>query len=375
MTSSLASLHTEEELLLITGSNGTSSTEFYPSTSGCSLPPLPSPRPGHITFLTAGSDSTVAVCGGGGVVIRRSQGWGDDPTTHEISLYWQQNLTTSCLVLDMNNKEWDETRMGNMAHQKDFVVTLPEVGVFAFAFGGRSSEFLPAGSMEWQKGPTLSVYPSCGVAISATSFLIINGVSGVIHEFDATISGPTSSEGWVAEKWPNLKTERGSDFSCSKVGQKVIISGGFHDDCDYGNYHDDTMDECQYPLPTTEILDLITYKLTSGGKLHRPRHTFYLATVRHLDQLKLFAIGGIGGNNGGPWSSKTPCVDNYIYENSKLNSVELGINCGVEEWVDDESRWEWRSYLGSQISYFRSVERSSRLFGIVAVPKNLICPS
>merc|ERR1719264_2035108 len=109
-----------------------------------------------------------------------------------------------------------------MARYFGVAATLDHIGVFIVG-GGRSnntrtSEFLAAGTMQWQEGPALPVamfYP-CAVTISPTSFLSIFGTHHTIHqgepyirEFDAAIAGPTSIEGWrETGRWPALKTIR-----------------------------------------------------------------------------------------------------------------------------------------------------------------------
>ena len=322
----------EEERLLITGGGNDTSITIYPTSNGCSLPSLPSPRPHHKAFLTAGSEQEIAVCGGG----------------------W----STSCLVFDHKTRLWDDGKMGDTNHrwsEGSHAVSLPDIGVFIFGGGRSETDFLPAGSMEWQEGPE---YPSsidgscsctncyncqCAVPISPTSFLVITPEG--IHEFDSTIAGPTSSRGWISPKpwywspgkWPTLKDpKREERFSCSKFGQKVIISGGLYDDCNDDWYQHWS---CEKKLRSTEILDLVTRRVSSGGDMHRSRHGFHLATVRTFGQLKMFAIGGDG------------CY--------KCNTG----NVGIEEWIDEHSRWQWVGDI--------TIGGSN----VVTVPKNLICPA
>ena len=120
--------------------------------------------------------------------------------------YAEGGPTDSCLVLDPINQRWDESRMGSLKLRRTWgaAATLDHIGVFIV--GGwssknvRTSEFLAAGTMQWQEGPALPVrmtYP-CAVTISLTSFLVLPGtLSGTdIREFDAAIAGPTSIEGW-----------------------------------------------------------------------------------------------------------------------------------------------------------------------------------
>ena len=117
--------------------------EIYPATNDteCSLPSFPAGRWFHATFLTSGPSPLVATCGG----IEEGKS--------------KTEPTASCFVLDLINQRWDEGRMGNMTTARSDIaaVTIDNVGVFIF--GGRdrdtarSSEFLPAGTMTWQRGP------------------------------------------------------------------------------------------------------------------------------------------------------------------------------------------------------------------------------
>ena len=197
-------------------------------------------------------------------------------------------------------------------------------------FGGqynnneRTSEFLPAGTMQWQEGPALPVeidYP-CVVVITSTSFLSIFNRN--IHEFDAAISGPTSSEGWKeAGAWPTLMRSRKHVAGCAKLGQKVIIAGGT-------NGHGGS-------LTSTEVLDLVNRRITSGGDMDSPRRYFHLATLTSEGQEKIFALGGYD-------------------DSTRFNSVE--------EWVEESSTWKAADNL---------VERRGH-FGAVVLPRQLICP-
>jgi hypothetical protein len=301
----------QDNLLLMTGGyvgfmNKLSSTETYPSTSDCSPPSLPLSRSAHTTFVTAEPTALVATCGG-------------------------YDFTASCLVLDPINQRWDESRMGSLTMGRYFgaAATLDHIGVFIV--GGeetnneRTSEFLAAGQMHWQEGPALPVdmsYP-CSVPITPTSFLSIHGT--YIREFDAAIAGPTSSEGWQeAGRWPALKTRRTSQPGCAKIGQKVIIAGGYNR-------------VTHTALSSTEVLDLISRRITSGGKMATPRRNFHIATIISGGEEKLFALAGFDGS-------------------IRLNRVE--------EWVEESSTWKAADNL---------VEKRNG-FGGVTASRHLVCP-
>jgi len=298
-----------EEGVLITGGfaagSRLSSVEVYPSTSGCSPPPLPAGRYYQTTFLTSEPNPALATCGGrvGRVVY-----------------------TASCLVLDKSNQRWDESRMGNltMPRRDAAVATLNFVGVFIIGGTGannkRTSEFLAAGQMQWQEGPALPVDMTtpCAVTITPTTFLAISW--NHIHEFDAAIAGPTSIDGWREEgRWPRLKTRRNAWPGCAKLGRKVIIAGGSHGE----------------DLRSTEVLDLDSREITAGGDMASPRNYFHLATIRTGGLETVFAVGDDWGN--------------------QLNSVE--------EWVEESSTWKAAD----------NIAQKRRFFGVVEVPRTLVC--
>ena len=293
-----------------------SSVEVFPSTNGCSPPALPAGRMGHVTFLTSEPNPVIATCGG--------QVGRDD--------------TASCLVLDKSNHRWDESRMGDLTMPRGIaaVARLNSVGVFiigGFASNNqRTSDFLPAGQMQWQEGPALpvdvSMWAPCAVTITPSSFLAIS--NNHIREFDAAIAGPTSMDGWrEAGRWPRLETSRSRWPGCAKLGQKVIIAGGHSG---------------EGKLRSTEVLDLDSRQITAGGDLVSPRFYFHLATLRRGGQEKVFALAGYGDST---------------YVNT------------VEELVEVEESTTWAradSFLGDR-------RQGRGYFGAVAVPKEFICPT
>ena len=161
------------------------------------------------------------------------------------------------------------------------------------------------------------------MASSATSFLVFYGKE--IREFDASVAGPKSIEGWAKEtKWPKLETRRRSWPGCAKLSDtKVVIAGGW----DRGS-----------TLQTTEILDLSTRRITQGGKMATPRRWFHIISFNNNGVFTTYAVGGWGGNY--------------------LNTVE--------EWQPETESW-------SKVET-RLKERRSDC-GLVAVNKNLVCPS
>merc|ERR1719151_411153 len=215
-----------------------------------------------------------------------------------------------------------------MPRYRSAVATLNSVGVFII--GGwstnneRTSDFLAAGSMQWQEGPALPVDMDtpCVVTITPTTFLTI--YDNLIHEFDAAIAGPASIDGWREEgRWPRLKTSRQNWSGCAKLGRKVIIAGGWNGGV----------------LRSTEVLDLDSREITAGGDLASPRRYFHLATIRTGGLEKVFAVGGRDASD------------------NKLNTVE--------EWVEESSTWKAANNIAQKINQF----------GAVTVPRKLVCPS
>ena len=132
----------EESLLYITGryndSNTEPSAEIYPSTSNCSLPPLPYGRSEHTMFMTSGPSSLLATCAGSTASGMEWNGATGD-------------ATNSCLVLDTTNQRWEEKRMGSLALPRygPAPVRLDSIGVFILGRGvgqqWSSSEFQCSG--------------------------------------------------------------------------------------------------------------------------------------------------------------------------------------------------------------------------------------
>merc|ERR550517_1598224 len=130
-----------DSVLLITGGwtargiERTASTEVFPSCS--SPPPLPSTRVVHQTFKTSDPTPLIASCGG----------WAGGRAT----------ATASCLVLDLENQRWDESRMGSLTTPRAYgaVVELKQGVLFLGGLYGSgaetTSDFLATGSLQWQQ--------------------------------------------------------------------------------------------------------------------------------------------------------------------------------------------------------------------------------
>jgi len=313
-------IEAEDTHLLVTGRRHlgrrdyVSSAEVYPASTDCSPPSLPASRLHHTMFVTAKPTPLVATCGG-------------------IDGKFE---TASCLVLDPLNNRWDKDKMGDLTMKRvgSGAVTIDHVGVYVLGgddeSGGISSDFLAAGTMDWQSGPPLPRKMSwpCVVPITNTSFLAIS--ERFIHEFDASMADPTSGDGWQMDgsfSHLRLRTRRVKGHGCAKFGQKVIITGG-----------------AQWPdlleLSRTEVLDMKRGVVTYGGDMALPRKSFYLATIVSQGRERLFAVSG----------EKEPPMDIY-------NDI-------IEEWVEEFAIWKRADYL---------VEKM-HVFGALALPRDLVCP-
>merc|ERR1712186_107026 len=239
------------------------------------------------------------------------------------------DFAASCLVLYLDNQRWDESRMGNLTtpRTRGAVVELKQGVLFLGGEGSATSkttsDFLATGSLQWQQGPRLpqAMDNFCAVPVSPTKFLTTNGDK--IHEFDAAIAGPTSEEGWRdSTLWPTLKTSR-YGHSCTKHGDKVILAGG------YGGGG---------ALQSTFVLDITTRTISTGGDMATPRYYFNLATISRGGGDTTFAIARYSGSE-------------------YLNSVE--------EWEEESSTWKAAGNL----------DTARDEFGVVTIPKNIICPT
>ena len=233
--------------------------------------------------------------------------------------------------MDTSTGQWEENRMEPLLKKRYYHAAVTLEGQ-VYVIGGRGSsttEVLPAGSSTWQQGPRLPfemIYGPCAVAISTTSFLAFYRKE--IREFDASTAGPTSNQGWAEEaKWPKLETSRRQWPGCAKVGDdKVVIAGG----------HDGDLTTHQ----TTEILDLTTRRIRQGERLATARKRFHTISFNNNGVFRTLAVGG---------------RDNDL---NYLNSVE--------EWEPESESW-------STVETRLKEKKSS--FGLVAVNKNLVCPS
>ena len=111
---------------------------------------------------------------------------------------------------------------------------------------------------------------------------------------------------------------------CAKLGDKVIIAGGYRVGA----------------LQTTEILDLTSRTISKGGNLVTPRRRFHMITFDNNGDSTTLALGG---------------RDAYYNE---LKSIEKW-NPETETWSEVEEQ----------------LEEKRRSFGLVAAPRSFVCTS
>ena len=242
------------------GSTNITRTEIFPRVIGCSLPPLPEGRYGHLTFLSTDLRPKVVACGG----IPRK--------------------TTSCLALDVENHRWDENVIGPLPQWRALGAAVTVENVGTYLIGGYSSDmasttdFLAKETTEWVAGPSTPIplaYP-CAVRISKLSILVFYKKD--IREYQVDVANPTSNSGWQdASKWPQLQVHRSSGAGCTMIGDKVVIAGG-------GSGRS-----------ISEVLDISTRTITNTGDLDGNRYYTHFATISQGGQQSAWALGGQSG--------------------------------------------------------------------------------
>ena len=120
-----------------------------------------------------------------------------------------------------------------------------------------------------------------------------------------------------------METSRRNLPGCAKLENKIIIAGGSN----------------RGALQTTEILDLTSRTISKGGNLVTPRSSFHMITFDNNGDSTTLALGGADDDD------------------NQLKSIEKW-NPETETWSEVEEQ----------------LEEKRNSFGLVAVPKNLVCP-
>ena len=121
----------------------------------CPLPPLPNANSDHVLLLTP--ENLLLSCGG---------------DAHP----------RACIFLDVAAATWNQHSSLTEQREGSVAITLPGG---SFIFGGmqspKSSDYLPANSQTWEKGPAIygdGIDRGCGVKVNDTALLLIGGYSG-----------------------------------------------------------------------------------------------------------------------------------------------------------------------------------------------------
>ena len=264
--------------------------------------------------------------------------------------------TASCVGLDLEKKLWDENLIGDLTKSRSGHAAVSMENIGTYLIGGnndsgddynkliRTTEFLPEGKTEWTVGPNIPVDMDlpCAVSISSQSFLAI-GNNG-IREYKVDINDPTSMAGWQSE-WPELNILNKKSLSCSKIGNSVVIAGGYFEDKDKKKTYQSS----------TEVLDLSTRKVLAAGDMTSPRAQFIMATITRDRKQMVMAFGGAPDSIS--FSTAFSDVDNpenYFGENS------------VEQFDPDTNKW---TLLPTKM------ESPRENMGGVAVLQQLVCPT
>ena len=269
-----------------------------------------------------------------------------------------ENLpTASCVGLDLEKKLWDENLIGDLTKIRSGHAAVSMENIGTYLIGGnndgddfnkliRTTEFLAEGKKEWTVGPTIPVDMDlpCAVSISSQSFLAIGNTG--IREYKVDINDPTSMDGWQSE-WPELNILNKKSLSCSKIGNSVVIAGGYFED-----------EEKNWTYQSsTEVLDLTTRKVLAAGDMISPRAQFIMATITRDRKQMIMAFGGAPDEKSfftafSEGLENNP--ENYFGENS------------VEQFDPDTKKW---TLLPTKM------ESPRENMGGVAVLQQLVCPT
>jgi hypothetical protein len=253
----------------------------------CTIPDLPGTRSSPASFMTADPEEPrLMVCGG--------QDLGDQfSSCHQYEPALEPPAWT-------HHSPLHRARTGALA------VTLA-AGVYVLG-GSRwnpetnddetwsTSEILRPGSSMWEKGPGMhggvGLKGSCAVAIINTTFLLIggDGYSGsgsAVHEF-SSLTGA-----WT--QWPAGLSVPRKRHACSSYQGKVVVAGGVPggdslpgpvilDLVTRGGINGDVLD-------STEILDLASQQIQTGGPMSTPRKSFGMYEIGYAGTRILMTFG------------------------------------------------------------------------------------
>ena len=273
----------------------------------CRVGDLPQPTVGHLTLVT--EDSKVLVCGG-------RDG--------------SKNYIQTCREYDAKSKEWKHHSHLNERRYRASGASLQSKTMILGGGGGRDTEVLSSGSNEWRTGPALpggATWGACAVAISGSSLLLIGGRSrrevAYLNQV-AEFSSITSS--WI--QWNTLSVAR-LGHACHKLGSTVVVAGGIT----FGGVF----------LKSTEVIDLVTHKVSKAFDMATPRHGFGMTELGRGANTLLLAFGTAGNPTGGDF--------------------DWSLSRSAEEWDPVAGNW----------TFSPTVMKTRSFFGAATVDANLVC--
>ena len=285
--------------LVVTGGNGEggkllSSTELY-GRPAVGLPPLPSPRTGHVTFLTA--DGDLVTC---------------------LGMVMPKQSDVPCLTLFPGGTSWEVSKLDNPSPRVKACAVTTSAGTYLL--GGvktaEDSQLLPRGGTSWIPGPELpfpvSMSDGCAVNLNEDSFLLIGGHQQKVAEYQES--------GWV-QGWGDLETVV-QVLECARLVEHVVVVG-----------------ETWNGEGVTEVIHTTTKEHKAGKSMLQGRRYFHLVTAySDGNDQRLLAVGGLAVGES---------VDARGSKNKRVKSVE--------EWDHDTYEWSALPDLKEKRSDFGAV--------------------
>lgn len=223
--------------------------------------------------------------------------------------------SSDCLQLSQDLTSWSlHSRVGVMGSMTSNVIAavLPSG---AFLMGRTAGAFLPTGATSWQSFHTPQDHdsrPSCTVAISDTSFLLIGGfweAGDFIDQYDSQTGE------WT--RWQERLPEKRENMRCARLGGEVFLTGGYNRG---SNSYDGA----------TVILDLASRQFRRGGDMTWEREGHGLSV---LDSGRMIAYGGsyYGDSGVEEWQPETETwgllQDTLGEERASFGSTVITVTC------------------------------------------------
>ena len=219
---------------------------------------------------------------------------------------------TVCEALDLEAQTWRPHSNISQYVRNPSVVNIPS-GIFII--GGNDYEtseatdttwFLPTGSTNWEKGPTLpgqisGVQRHCSVAIGEDSFLILGG--SFEYSAENSIIGFDIVKNRWDRLWGKLNIAR-MDHACVNLeNRKIIVAGGYADSCG--------------DMDSTEVIDIAAKTVRKVGPLPEKRSKLGMAIFGSEENKMVLVFGGHEVENTiHLWNDTTEAWQNYDRQTS-----------------------------------------------------------